>query len=145
MSKHMHKCEKRERDRQRKWRNTYQGQFESSFLSLDAMGGPRFVAASGGTKPAPPDAWLSDRGKGVEDIITACDFAIESVVSYLIPRIARMYLKIFHPRLVRVFDLVLLNGKNRKESIWQMIHPTSSEPSNGTPQRCDIGITSTNC
>ena len=52
-------CEKRERDRERHWRNTPQGRFESSFVRIgDDM---QFESV------------MSDQCRGVEAIVSACD------------------------------------------------------------------------
>lgn len=100
------KCEKRERDRQRKWRKTEQGKFEASFVRMD-------YEASEATLNSP--AWLSDGGKGAQDIIDAVDG--EPTREELISS-ARKRLVESAPRLVEVFDLIIENGTNRKESKW---------------------------
>ena len=70
-------CLKRERDRERKWRLADQGEFESSMLSLDVLTTRKHCKNI--PTPAEDDAafaadtWLSDNGKGVEDIIRHCD------------------------------------------------------------------------
>lgn len=100
------KCEKRERDRQRKWRKTEQGRFESSMLHLD------FNDAE--TREKSPK-WLSDKGEGVEAIVRAVDGepTREERISS-----ARKRLVESAPELVEVFDLIMENGTNRKESKW---------------------------
>ena len=128
-AKHMKRCEKRERDRQRAWRNTNQGVFESSFLHVD------YSEAEVWEKSP---SWLSDRGAGVEAIIRHCDG--EYGENYYLRRLesARRKLIKHNRRLVAVFDLIVKNGKNRKESICQLALKTLRS---GTGRKSCIGDT----
>lgn len=105
------KCEKRERDRQRKWRKTEQGRFESSMLHLD------FNEAE--TREQSPK-WLSDKGKGADDIIAAVDGELGETHYERRLKWARQRIKRRMPECMDVFNLIVKNGKNRKESICQM-------------------------
>lgn len=120
----MNECEKRERDRERKHRETCQGEFEASMLSLDHV---------------PEDSekycsWFSDNGAGVEAIVNHCDRSAtgsgggcgspEWMVSYysLMETCARNRLRRSNRRLVEVFDLALEYGDRRRcDSIWQLL------------------------
>lgn len=127
MSRSMKTCEKRERDRQRKWRTSAQGRFEASMLSLDAL---------------PPsctrgEAWESDGGEGAERIVRHCDGELSAWARKLAA--ARKKLRRAHPELVAVFNLIVKNGSNRKESIWALMQ--SRKRANGTRQSTSTGDT----
>ena len=122
----MKRCEKRERDRQRKWRNSKQGAFEASFVSLDAMEGGRVHSRTG-----IQESWLSDCGKGAEDIIAACDACYELSYYACLKELARKRVERIDSRLLPVLELVFENGKNRKESIWQLMKQTLRKRRNG--------------
>lgn len=108
MSDEYQKALKRERDREYHRRESDQGMFEASFVHLD------FDEAE--TREKSPK-WLSDKGEGVEAIVRAVDGepTREERISS-----ARKRLVESAPRLVEVFDLIMENGKNREESIWQL-------------------------
>ena len=139
-------CLKREIDRERMWRKSKRcGNIRNSVHILD------FEAAEA-AEDSP--SWISDGGKGVEDIIDACDRAAPGAEGTEAPldcgcepnrrrrdilRNARKRLKRAHPELLEVFNLIVKNGKNRKESIWALMN--SRKRRNGTPQRCCTGAT----
>ena len=113
----MRRCEKLERDRQRKWRNTRQGAFEASFLHVDCGG-------DDSREDSP--SWHSDKEAGVEAIVSACDGKADETLYRRTLRNARDRLRRSHPDLVEVFDLVVENGSNRKESIWALMRSKRS-------------------
>ena len=119
---------KREKDREYCWRHTKQGAFESSFASLDDLM----------EKSTQPDKMsvFSDRGKGAKRIYAALDYERNIYLKRL--NAARKRLENEHPELLEVFDLIVKNGTDRKESIWQM---TSKRLKNGTLQKSNIGGT----
>ena len=107
-------CERySERDR----RETKQGGFEASMQSFDKLydsfHDPSEIAR------------FSDNGKGERMVVFDCDLEKEdggkfvNVYNKLAFR-ARNALEKAHPELVEVFDLVLKNGKNRKESVGEI-------------------------
>ena len=137
----MKRCEKRERDRarkrecdrERKWRKeTCQGAFESSFVRLDLHRIAAFEESP---------SWLSDGGKGAEDIIAACDACYELSHYECLKELARQRVKRIDRRLLPVLELVFKNRENRKESIWQLMKQVLRKRRNGKPPRCGIGIT----
>ena len=127
MSDEYQKALKRERDREYHRRESDQGMFEASFVHLD------FDEAE--TREKSPK-WLSDKGEGVEAIVRAVDGEDgESRYARCIKN-ARERLRRAHPELVEVFNLVVQNGSNRKESIWTMV---SRKRTNGRQQETDTG------
>ena len=106
-------CQKRERDRERQQRKSKRkGQFRNVVHLVDFE---QAEAAEESPK------WLSDGGKGVEDIIAACDGETDETRHMRCIKIAREKLRRAHPELVEVFNLIVKNGSNRKESIWQLM------------------------
>ena len=75
-------------------------------------------------------------GKGAEEIIAACDGETPEARYRRILRNARDRLRRAHPELVEVFNLIVKNGSNRKESIWTMV---SRKRTNGRQQETDTG------
>jgi len=123
-------CAKRERDREREARKTKRrGKIRSAlhFCFLD------FEKAEA-LDDSP--AWISDNGKGAEEIIAACDGETPEARYRRILRNARDRLRRAHPELVEVFNLIVKNGSNRKESIWTMV---SRKRTNGRQQETDTG------
>ena len=112
MSAEFRKCIKRERDRARSRRESAQGKFEASHQSLD-----RLVDSFEDPSKA---AAFSDGGAGAE---TLRSFETGRNGSYYTRRIkvARMRLSRKFPELVEVFNLVVKNGKNRRESIAELV------------------------
>lgn len=115
---------KLERDRERSRRKSKQGQFEADFVSLDEIA-------------ARPDAdrLLSDHGAAEERMVAHLDGEPCEREKRL--RRARERLRRAHPELVEVFNLIVKNGSNRKESIWQLMK--SSQGARGTRQGADTG------
>ena len=131
MQREYQRALEREKIRERDWRKTKQGAFESSMQSLDAMM----------ENSSQPDkmGMLSDSGRGVKRMLDELDGESEPHPNRLLRlKAARKRLKKHHPNWIEVFDLIVKNGTNRKESIWQM---TSKKLQNGTPQRTDTGTT----
>jgi len=125
-------CLKRERDRERKWKLTKQGAFESAVLHFD-------LEAEESCERERSTSWLSDRGKGARQIRRVCDPQPDPVkerrrridrAKHLIARNA--------PECLKVFWLILKNGSNRKESIWQLVKD-SKRPRAGAFKRTSIG------
>ena len=109
-------------NRARKWRMTEQGGFESSFAHIDQC---KFESM----EKSP--SWLSDNGKGVEDIISACDAEHERYDREFDMLLVRWLISAINSKLVRVYDLILENRENRKESIWKLMQTTPSKPPSG--------------
>ena len=127
----MRMCEKRERDRERKKRKAKKREHLAGMVHYD-------FAKVEAQENSP--AWLSDRGAGVEAIIRHCDG--ELGVSCYERRLewARDLIKHHKPlrRSADVFELIVENGKNRKESICQLM---LKKPRRGNRQRSCIGTT----
>ena len=123
------KCLKRERDRERSRREWRQGRFEASIMHID------FDEAE--SRAASP-SWLSDRGKGADAIIDAVDGETPENVYERRLDAARKRLRRAHPEWLEVFNLIVKNGSNRKESICAL---TSSCRGSGTPQKSVTGNT----
>ena len=94
-----------ENKRQWKSRKSRQGAFEATFAPLDAL------------PPQERETALSDGGKGAEAIYAALE--PQGWREYCLYK-AREGLKELHPELVTVFDLVVKNGTNRAESIFEL-------------------------
>ena len=120
------KALKLEKDRERKHRVSDQGKFEASFASLDELI----------DKSDKPDKMtvLSNGGTGARSMYNVLDYPDR--VRRL--EAARERIKESHPEWLEVFDLIVKNGTNRKESIWEMV---SKKLQNGTLQRTDTGTT----
>ena len=110
MNGSMERCRKLERDRERMVRKSRQGAFEASMISLDAC-----MAAT------PEPAWLSDGGRGAEAVYAAVEDGTRESVYARRLKAARERLRRAHPELLEVFDLIVRNGSNRRESIWQLM------------------------
>ena len=102
------KALKREADRERSWRKSRQGMFESSMPSLDEhvakFDDPSKIAV------------FSDGGKGEEAVMAS---VAKSFYTLCIAD-ARERLNACDRKLVPVFDLVVKNGTNREESICEL-------------------------
>ena len=116
---------KKEKDREYTWRKTKQGAFESSMTSLDDI-----MAKS--TQSSDKMSILSDRGEGAKRIYAALDHERNIYLKRL--NAARKRLENEHPELLEVFDLVVKNGTNRKESIWSLVHKARKEHRKCTSQ-----------
>ena len=110
----------REQDRERKHRATEQGRFESAALSLDAM--PDLDTDE-------CESWLTDGGRGAEAIRGETPEQ-EDGADTRRKRLnrARMAVTRNMPECLTTFRLVIKNGTNRKESIWELM----KERPNGT-------------
>jgi len=106
------KCLKQERDRERQWRKSKRCDKIRNVVHLVDFEEAESLENS--------PAWLSENGKGVEDIVAACDGETGETRYQRILRNARDRLHRAHPELVEVFDLIVKNGANRKESIWTL-------------------------
>ena len=65
------------------------------------------------------DPLQSDNGAGVERMVDAIDNGGDYYRRR--ERAARDFVRLHAPRLLPVLNLILKNGKNRKESIWSML------------------------
>lgn len=107
------KALKRERDRERRWRSTAQGKFESAFISLDSI-------TANEDADAGKDDFLSDRGVGAVIATTSIDETSEADA-------ARRYKAAYErvkrnaPDCLETFKLINKNGKHRKDSICEEI------------------------
>ena len=110
----------RERERERKRRATAQGRFESAALSLDAM--PDLDTDE-------CESWLTDAGRGAAAIRDETPEP-EDTGDTRRKRLnrARMAVTRNMPECLTTFRLVIKNGTNRKESIWELM----KERPNGT-------------
>ena len=108
------RCLKMERDRERSCRNAKKRIHLKCIVHID-------VDFSEAEARDDSPTWLSDNGAGVEAIIAHCDGETSETRQERILRNARRKLKRAHPELVEVFDLIVKNGSNRKESIWTMV------------------------
>ena len=91
MNEEFKKCLKQERDRARSWRESAQGKFETSMLSLD-----RLVDTFEDPSKA---AAFSDGGAEAEWAVRACD----------------------RPELQKTLRLVVKNGNRREDSMWEIL------------------------
>ena len=114
-----------ERYRERNWRKTRQGAFESSFLHF-------------GSESSISEPYVSDNGAGVKDIIAHCDGEDTMSRYQRMLKRAREKVRYADPKLLEVFALVVKNGKNRKESIWEL---AKTSRMNGKPPKSATGET----
>ena len=124
----------RERERERKRRATAQGRFESAALSLDAR--PDLDTDE-------CESWLTDAGRGAA-VIRGETPEPEDTGDTRRKRMDWAKHRIMRkaPECLETFWLVIRNGKNRKESIWQLMKSKASKrPANGRLRRCAIGTT----
>ena len=108
------KALKMERDRERSRRNAKKRAHLKCVVHID-------VDFSEAEARDDSPTWISDNGAGVEAIVAHCDGEDVESSFERIRRNARRRLKRAHPELVEVFDLIIENGSNRKESIWTMV------------------------
>jgi len=106
-------CLKREYDRERKRKATKQGAFEASFVHFD-------FEKEESRERERSTSWLSDNGRGARRIYRALDPkkakpTREQLIDRAKHRIAR-----HNKECLPVFWLILKNGSNRKESIWEL-------------------------
>ena len=111
MSAGFRKCLKLERDRARSRRESAQGKFEAAMLSLDqhveSFDDPGKIAV------------FSDGCADAERVYSYDESVDDSYYTRRI-KVARVRLSRNCPELVEVFNLVVKNGKNRRESIAEM-------------------------
>ena len=106
-------CMKREVDRERQRRKS------KRYGNVRNMAHICDFAAAEAAEESP--SWLSDNGAGVERTTAACDGETPETRHRQTLRNARRRLKRRHPELVEVFDLIIRNGRFRKESIFQLL------------------------
>jgi len=124
-------CRKREIDRERQWRKSKRCGKIRNVVHLVDFEKAEFLENS--------PKWLSDGGKGVEDIVAACDACHDLSVWEFRKDLAREKVKRTDRRLLPVLDLVLENRENRKESIWQLMKMLLRKRRNGMRQGTGIG------
>ena len=103
---------KRERDRERQWRKSKRYGNVRNVVHLCDFENAEAAEES--------PAWLSDNGVGVERIVAHCDGDDAGSRYSQCVKNARERLRRAHPELVEVFNLIVQNGSNRKESIWAL-------------------------
>ena len=112
-------CLKREIDRERKWRKSKRHCDVRNMVHICD-----FEAAEAAEESP---SWLSDNGAGVERTTAACDGETPETRHRQTLRNARRRLKRWRSGLVEVFDLIVKNGPNRKESIWALTQRRGSQ------------------
>ena len=118
------RCLDRERDRYREWAKTKQGAFETyRVLHFDAE-------AEEARERENSTSWLSDRGRSAAAIRRCGKIARPqddpATRQKRIDRAKHLVMR-KAPECLRTFWLILKNGKNRKESIWQLAQKTQSK------------------
>ena len=118
------RCLDRERDRYREWAKTKQGAFETyQVLHFDAE-------AEEARERENSTSWLSDRGRSAAAIRRCGKIARPqddpATRQKRIDRAKHLVMR-KAPECLRTFWLILKNGKNRKESIWQLAQKTQSK------------------
>ena len=118
------RCIAREKDRYREWAKTRQGAFETyQVLHFDAE-------AEESREREHSTSWLSDRGKGAAAIRQCGKVARPQddpeTRQKRIDRAKHLVMR-KAPECLQTFWLILKNGKNRKESIWQLAQKTPSK------------------
>jgi hypothetical protein len=112
MNEEFKKCLKQERDRARSWRESAQGKFETSMLSLD-----RLVDTFEDPSKA---AAFTDGGAEAERTVCVCDgdgspARYRAYVKRAMNRLRN------RPELRRTLRLVIKNGPRREDSIWAIL------------------------
>ena len=118
------RCLDRERDRYREWAKTKQGAFETyRVLHFDAE-------AEEARERENSTSWLSDRGRSAAAIRRCGKIARPqddpATRQKRIDRAKHLVMR-KAPECLQTFWLILKNGKNRKESIWQLAQKTQSK------------------
>ena len=110
-------CLKLERDRGHSRRRYGKGKFQDSMLHIEHDFDFQRIENS---HEDPRNAWISDRGADAEKVRS---FDERKYGSYYTRRIkvARIRLSRKFPVLVEVFNLIVKNGKNRRESIAELV------------------------
>ena len=124
MDREYKRCIRRENDRYREWAKTRQGAFETyQVMHFDAE-------AEEAREREHSTSWLSDRGKGAAAIRRCGKIARpQDDPATRRKRIDRAKHLVMRkaPECLQTFWLILKNGKNRKESIWQLAQKTPSK------------------
>ena len=118
------RCLARERDRYREWAKTKQGAFETyQVLHFDAE-------AEEARERENSTSWLSDHGRRAAAIRRCGKIARPqddpATRQKRIDRAKHLVMR-KAPECLQTFWLILKNGKNRKESIWQLAQKTQSK------------------
>ena len=124
MDREYKRCIRRENDRYREWAKTRQGAFETyQVMHFDAE-------AEEAREREHSTSWLSDRGKGAAAIRRCGKIARPqddpATRQKRIDRAKHLVMR-KAPECLQTFWLILKNGKNRKESIWQLAQKTPSK------------------
>ena len=118
------RCLDRERDRYREWAKTKQGAFETyQVLHFDAE-------AEEARERENSTSWLSDHGRSAAAIRRCGKIARPqddpATRQKRIDRAKHLVMR-KAPECLQTLWLILKNGKNRKESIWQLAQKTQSK------------------
>ena len=124
MDREYKRCIRRENDRYREWAKSRQGAFETyQVMHFDAE-------AEEARERERSTSWLSDRGKGAAAIRRCGKIARPqddpATRQKRIDRAKHLVMR-KAPECLQTFWLILKNGKNRKESIWQLAQKTPSK------------------
>ena len=139
MADEYRRCLAREKDRYREWARTRQGAFETyRILHFDAE-------AEEAMEREHSTSWLSDGGRGAEAIRGFDEVARPQddpdTRKRRIDRAKHLVMR-KAPECLGTFWLIIRNGRNRKESIWQLMkRKTSKRHANGTRRNTAIGTT----
>ena len=118
------RCIAREKDRYREWAKTRRGAFETyQVLHFDAE-------AEEAREREHSTSWLSDRGRGAA-VIRRCGKVARpqddpDTRKKRIDRAKHLVMR-KAPECLETFWLIIRNGKNRKESIWQLMKGKASK------------------
>ena len=110
------KALKMERDRNRSRRRYRKGMFQENMLHLEHYLDFQDVEND---EYDPRNAWISDKDAGAEKIRSFDERRDGSHYTRRI-KVARRHLARNFPELIEVFNLVVKNGKNRRESIAEL-------------------------
>ena len=127
-----------ERLRERQWRQTRQGEFESSMLSLDML--------PADTTQDTYESWICDHGQGAAAIRTfsselegACPLALvisekknekiklDSKENHRAYKKAHKRVSRKAPHCLKVFNLIIKNGNKREKSICELAKTSQEE------------------
>ena len=124
MDREYKRCIRRENDRYREWAKSRQGAFETyQVMHFDAE-------AEEAREREHSTSWLSDRGRGARVIRVFGKVARpQDDLDTRQKRIDRAKHLVMRkaPECLETFWLIIKNGKNRKESIWQLVRRAMSK------------------
>ena len=132
LEREYNRCIARERDRYRNWARTKQGAFEThKIMHFDAED-------EESVERDPSASWLSDGGRGAA-AIRRCDAGVSADHSQK-KRLNRARMAVIRkiPECLTTFRLVIKNGKNRKESIWELMKTSRKRPNGKRPNTATV-------